>query len=118
VLVNERDGQPPSLALAPSVPTSWFGRGWEVHDLPTAYGHLSYAVRWHADRPALLWEVTAHDGATVRLHAPLLDPSWSSDEPRGDVLLAPVDLPAPAAGGGVVTPVTLEPPPDRTPGSS
>ena len=114
VLVNEHDGQPPTLVLAPSVPRGWFGRGWEVHDLPTAYGRLSYAVRWHADRPALLWEVVPHEDGPVRLTAPLLDPAWATLEPRGEALLSPVELPAPPASGGVVTPVTLEPPPDRS----
>ena len=47
------------LALSPGVPDAWLGQGWEVHDLPTAEGRLSYAIRWHGDRPALLWELRA-----------------------------------------------------------
>ena len=113
MLVNEHDGVPPALALAPTVPPGWFGRGWEVHDLPTAYGRLSYAVRWHADRPALLWDLAPHDDGPVRLVAPLLDPTWSTLEARGETLLGPVVLPE-APSGGVVTPVTLDPPPERT----
>jgi hypothetical protein len=55
-----------------------------VHDAPTRHGPLSYAVRWHGARPALLWE--APPG--VRLRAPGLDPTWSSETTRGDALLA------------------------------
>jgi len=42
-------------------------------------------VRWHGDRPALLWE--APPGA--RVTAPGLDPTWSSDAASGEVLLGP-----------------------------
>jgi hypothetical protein len=68
----------------------WLGQGIEVHDLPTPLGRLSYAVRWHGDRPALLWELDAHDDEAVTLTAPGLDPAWSSAERRGDALLQPV----------------------------
>jgi hypothetical protein len=92
------DGRP-GLALSSLVPDSWLGQGWEVHDAPTAVGRLSYAVRWHGDRPALLWELDPHPGVgPVRLTAPGLDPSWSTTELRGEALLAPVAVPEPAAG--------------------
>ncbi|HEV7762906.1 MAG TPA: hypothetical protein VGO78_28040 [Acidimicrobiales bacterium] len=88
------------LALASAVPDGWLGQGWEVHDAPTAHGRLSYAVRWHGERPALLWELEPHpaggsgNGAAapgpVRLTAPGLDPAWSSTELKGEALLAPV----------------------------
>src|SRR5581483_1204947 len=94
LLVREVDGPEDVLALCSMVPEQWLGRGLEVHDAPTHYGTLSYAVRWHGDRPALLWELTPHDGvAPPRLTAPGLDPSWSSTELRGDALLAPVPAP-------------------------
>jgi hypothetical protein len=99
LLVREHAG---GLALATLVPERWYGQGWEVHDAPTAHGTLSYAVRWHGDRPALLWELDPHPGTgTVRITAPGLDPGWSSDELRGEALLAA--LPAGAQ-------VTAEPP--------
>lgn len=93
ILVNESASGPPTLTLAPTIPTAWYGRGWEVHDLPTAYGRLSYAVRWHADRPAVLWEVVPHDGLTVRLTAPVLDASWATEDAQGEALLSPVPPP-------------------------
>jgi hypothetical protein len=86
MLVREVPG---GLALASMVPDAWLGQGWEVHDAPTGLGRLSYAVRWHGERPALLWELTPHPGvAEARVTAPGLDPVWSSSELRGDALLA------------------------------
>ena len=110
LLVREVAG---GLALASLVPDGWYGRGWEVHDAPTAAGHVSYAVRWHGDRAALLWEVTPHAGPSgrgsgdigkVRLTAPGLDPSWSTSERRGEALLGPVPAPpgSSAAAGAAV----------------
>jgi hypothetical protein len=55
-----------------------------VHDAPTRAGPVSFAVRWHGERPALLW--TAPPG--VRLRAPGLDPEWASEVASGEALLA------------------------------
>jgi hypothetical protein len=82
------------LALLPVFPPHWYGGGVQVDDAPSAWGLVSYAVRWHGDRPALLWDVRPHEGlGPVRLTCPGLDPAWSSTEPRGDALLAPVAAP-------------------------
>ena len=76
------------LALCSVVPPTWRGQGIEVHDVPTDYGVLSYAVRWHGDRPALLWELARHDAdVPVRLCAPGLDRGWSSTEAGGEALI-------------------------------
>jgi hypothetical protein len=75
------------LVLLPAVPDSWRGQGIEVHDLPTRRGLLSFAVRWHGERPALLWDLQGGDGST-HLTMPGLDPSWSTTEARGETLLA------------------------------
>ena len=38
------------------------GQPVEIRSLPTPFGRLSYALRWHGERPALLWEcVPIHD---------------------------------------------------------
>src|SRR4051794_1456772 len=88
ILVREVDD---GLALCSMIPDDWCGQGFEVHDAPTHAGRLSYAVRWHGDRPALLWELEPHpDAGPVRLTAPGLDPMWSTVECKGDALLAPV----------------------------
>ena len=82
------------LALCSLVPHDWLGQQLEVHDAPTHHGKLSFAIRWHGDRPALLWELVPYDGTTaVRITAPGLDPAWSTTELRGDALLAPVPPP-------------------------
>jgi hypothetical protein len=98
-LLDDRDGG--GVALVPGLPDEWLGQGVEVHDAPTGAGRLSFAVRWHGARPALLWELDAAGPATLR--APRLEPGWSSTEPAGEALLAPVE----PAGGlpGVVAPL-------------
>ena len=76
------------------LPDTWLGQGIEVHDAPTHAGLLSFAVRWHGERPALLWELQPHDGVeSIEMTAPGLDASWSSREPTGEALLAPVAPP-------------------------
>jgi hypothetical protein len=117
LLAGETEGAEPGLQLSPKVPVEWLGQGWEAHDLPTAHGRLSYAVRWHGDRPALLWELAPWpDAPPVRITAPGLDPSWSASEPTGEALLSPVALPEPPPTSGVSTPVTLERRPPKDPG--
>ena len=81
VLVHEA---PRSLELLPGFPTEWLGQSITVDNLAVRAGALSFAVRWHGARPALLWE--APPG--VRLHAPALDPGWSTSVAAGEALLA------------------------------
>ncbi len=90
------------LALASMLPTSWYGQGVEVHDAPTRFGTVSFAIRWHGERPAILWELEPHDPTVaVVLTSPGLDPTWRSTEARGDALLAaPADAPVPDAVPG------------------
>ena len=79
----------PGLALCSLLPDEWLGQGFEVHDAPTHFGTMSYAVRWHGARPALLWELVAHDDIDgVQLTAPGLDPDWSTTERSGEALLS------------------------------
>lgn len=102
------------LGVLPGWTTAWYGQGIEVHDLPTAAGLLSYAVRWHGTRPALLWELVARTDRPWTLVAPELDPTWSSTKLRGDALLAAIAPPeaAPADSakepGGL--PTSAQPP--------
>jgi hypothetical protein len=85
LVVETADG----LDLCRRFPSDWYGAGLEVHDAPTAHGAVSFAIRWHGDRPALLWEASG----ALTLRAPGLDPSWSSTEARGDALLGPIAVP-------------------------
>lgn len=75
------------LDLAPGWRQTWFGQGVEVHGLITRRGTVSYGIRWHGQRPALLWDVTdAPPDLTLACSA--LDPSWRGEGPRGEALLA------------------------------
>ncbi|MBT5568477.1 MAG: hypothetical protein HOJ93_05470 [Acidimicrobiaceae bacterium] len=76
------------LDLLVDIPDSWLGGGVEVHGLATPFGRLGYAVRWHGERPALLWELERHDDGPVVLRVPGLDTAFSTVEATGEVLLA------------------------------
>ena len=98
LLISERvDHEDPTIELVPGHPVAWRGGAVEVHQAPTLHGPLSFAIRWHGARPALLWDAA---GCNARLICPSLDPEWSTTESRGDALLAGaaeglVDVPAP-----------------------
>jgi hypothetical protein len=83
LLVNDTPDS--SVELLTELPEAWRGEPLAVHDAPIAGGLISYAVRWHGPRAALLWETTAPD---VTLRAPGLDPEWSTTEARGEALFA------------------------------
>jgi hypothetical protein len=74
------------IELLGAWPPEWRGLPLDVRDAPTKLGPVSYSLRWHGDRAALLWDVPT--GASVRI--PGLDAAWSSAQPRGETLLAPV----------------------------
>ena len=51
--------------LAQGWPREWLGANLEVHGLPAGpRSTIGYALRWHGDRPAVLWQV---DGDPVGL---------------------------------------------------
>lgn len=102
-----------SLALVPAWDPTRAGEPFEAHDVATRAGRLSYGIRWHGERPAILWELTPWPDrpvpASFRLTAPAIDPTWSSTEPVGEALLAaPVGVPTPE------TPSPSDPPAPRT----
>jgi len=78
-----RDG----VDLLPHFPQPWLGRPVAVHDLPTRHGPVSFALRWHGARPALLWEIPV--GAWVRASG--IDGSWTGNGGAGEALLAAID---------------------------
>jgi hypothetical protein len=81
----------PRLEILPALPPAWLGAGLEVHGLDTAVGPLSFALRWHGERPGLLWEIGG-DGPDPVITAPGLDRDWLGRGRRGEALLAPVVL--------------------------
>jgi hypothetical protein len=75
------------VAVLPDFPVEWLGQSVAVNDFPTRRGPVSFALRWHGTRPALLWEVP--EG--LRVHAPILDPAWEAIGSAGEALLAEID---------------------------
>lgn len=69
-------------------PPGWLGANLEAHRLLAGPRHrVSYAVRWHGERPALLWDIEGPPGLVLTGGG--IDPSWSTTDPRGEALLAP-----------------------------
>jgi len=72
--------------LTAGIPRRWLGANFEVHRVPTATrSTVSFAVRWHGERPAVLWE---QHGDLQHLTAPGVDPDWSTDDASGEALWA------------------------------
>lgn len=74
--------------LPGGMPTSWHGSNFEVHGVPTSpTTTVSFAVRWHGERPAVLWEQHAtNDSPTVELSAPDVDSHWRTSDATGETL--------------------------------
>jgi hypothetical protein len=73
--------------LCGGLPPGWFGNNFEVFGLPTSGGGtVSLAVRWHGDRPAVLWEQSPDADGPQTLTSPVLAPEWSTSELVGEVL--------------------------------
>jgi hypothetical protein len=70
--------------LTSGMPAELLGQSFEVNDARVGDAVVSYAVRWHGERPAVLWESSVP--ITIRCSA--VDPSWSAEGTRGDALLA------------------------------
>ncbi len=74
---------------------AWRGRTIDVRNARTPFGRISYSLRWHGERPALLWELepfgpeTNDANPSFVVRVPELDDSWSSTERAGEALLAP-----------------------------
>jgi hypothetical protein len=70
--------------LTAGIPAELLGQSFEVNDARAGEAMVSYAVRWHGERPAVLWESSVP--ITVRCSA--VDPAWHAEGTRGDALLA------------------------------
>jgi len=70
--------------LPRGLPSSWLGVGFECHGVQVGPAStISFAVRWHGARPAVLWEVT---GEPIELTAPVLAPGWRTEDAAGETL--------------------------------
>jgi hypothetical protein len=85
LVVQRRDGV---IEICPcGIDKSWLGVNFECHKLLASPEHLiSYAVRWHGEKPALLWEIDGPVGTKVAASA--IDRIFSSTEMRGETLLS------------------------------
>lgn len=72
------------VAILPGFPDAWRGAPVEAHRVPVGGTELSFALRWHDDRPALLWE----SSAPLTVRAPALDPDWRGEGATGEALLS------------------------------
>ena len=87
VLVDEIGvGAEAVLDLAPGHLAAWRGGSLEVIGLRTVFGRLSFAIRWHGERPALLWELDGSEPVQLRCSA--LDAEWSTLDAKGETLLS------------------------------
>jgi hypothetical protein len=72
------------LLFPAGIPPAWRGVDLEAHGLVVGPSTtLSFAVRWHGERPAVLWELT---GEPVELRAPVVDPGWGTTAASGEAL--------------------------------
>ena len=70
--------------LPTGLPQAWLGQAIEVYGAPSGPAStVSFAIRWHAERPAVLWEQA---GETIELTSPVLAPDWSSSDAKGETL--------------------------------
>ncbi len=70
--------------LPDGMPNDWLGVSCEAHGIAVGDRHtVSFAVRWHGERPAVLWEIDGPAGFVLRSG---VDPSWSSSDVRGEAL--------------------------------
>ncbi len=77
------------LVIAPSMPEEWIGAPVDAHGLLTRHGTLSFSVRWHGSRPAVLWDLQPRrdEDPVVTLRCGL-DESWASTALAGEALLS------------------------------
>lgn len=76
-----------AAVLRYGVPRLWLGVNMECHRVVASPEHkVSYGLRWHGEKPAVLWETSGPFG--LRLDAGATDSSWHSVEATGDALLA------------------------------
>ena len=69
------------------IPEPWWGSSFDCHGMiADPFRSLSFAVRWHGARPALLWEVSGSPGLV--LTGGSADRGWHTTDASGESLLA------------------------------
>jgi hypothetical protein len=91
----EQRGACGTQILPGGIPPSWWGINFEMHGLPVGApdprrglmsSAVSFAVRWHGDRPAVLWEISGHP---IVLTSPAAQPDWQTIGMQGEALWPP-----------------------------
>ncbi|MBM3663388.1 MAG: hypothetical protein FJW94_11000 [Actinobacteria bacterium] len=84
---------PDGVDLLSEVSPEWLGIPIDVRGVWTAWGPVSWSLRWHGERPALLWEIEPAAGLgedpVPSVRVPGLDPSWRGVGWSGEALLRP-----------------------------
>ncbi len=88
IAADSRADQRARISLLPTFPVKWRGQPLDVRRLVTGNGTVSFSVRWHGDRPAVLWECTGGPEHVIEISFPGLDHHWSSSDRTGEALLA------------------------------
>jgi hypothetical protein len=71
------------MLMPAGIPADWLGRSFEAYGVPTgARSTVSFAVRWHGARPAVIWE---QSGDPVPLTSPCA-PAWRTHDAAGETL--------------------------------
>ena len=89
------------------MPNDWLGRSVDVYGVPTGPASaVSYAIRWHGERPALLWE---QSGEPIELSSPVVAPEWRSTATKGEALWPPPPDARPVVDDQPGTPIDPRP---------
>jgi hypothetical protein len=84
MVAMQRDGS--VQIFGRGIPRLWLGANLECHRVAVGPLHtVSFGIRWHGEKPALLWEVAGPAG--IKLTAGKCDPTWTSVEATGETLL-------------------------------
>jgi hypothetical protein len=76
--------------LSKPLPRSWYGKDFELHGMATRWGKLGFAVRWHGENAALLWEMEPHEDLAPLITIPGLQKEFSTFKTEGETLLTPL----------------------------
>lgn len=79
---------PDGVDLVAALPEHWRGRSIDVYAAPVEQGSISFGLRWHGPRPALLWQVERSASTPFEVTARTIDPDFASTDATGEVLLA------------------------------
>jgi len=86
-VVHEPAGSGGVLDLVANPDQTWLGAPIEVQRAPVTGGVAGFGIRWHGERPAVLWDIATSTG-TAALVSSGLDASWSGQGAKGEALMA------------------------------